>query len=34
MARDIIRQINDLRKSAGLNMEDRITLCLSRTTRP
>ena len=29
MARDIIRQINDLRKAAGLNMEDRITLLLA-----
>jgi isoleucyl-tRNA synthetase len=28
MARDIVRQVNDLRKKANLNMEDRIELLL------
>lgn len=29
MARDVIRQVQDLRKNADLEMEDRIVLCLA-----
>ena len=34
MARDIIRQVQELRKKAGLEMEDRITLHLSTQAEP
>jgi isoleucyl-tRNA synthetase len=34
MARDIIRQVQELRKKAGLEMEDRITLHLSTSAEP
>jgi isoleucyl-tRNA synthetase len=34
MARDVIRQVQDLRKKTGLQMEDRITLYLATADEP